>query len=138
MNWKPAGAFRINVTFVPRAKSEVDPSVIVMVPNVVQAGDGAFAAVSAEILAFARVILTVARARPAPARANPTPSTSTTTVFRPRFLVCMPISLNAPRSFSRTRAGNSTQPITGRRSGKLRSGVEAAEGRAAIRKLKRA
>jgi len=70
LNWKPAGAFRIRVTFVPLAKSVSTPSAMDMVPSVVQAGTVALAAVSAEMLALAAVMVTVARALSAPKKAK--------------------------------------------------------------------
>ena len=66
LNSNPAGAFRIKVTPVPVAKSLVEPSAIVMVPRLVQAGEVAVAAVSASMAEppEAPVTLTVAKAWP--------------------------------------------------------------------------
>src|SRR5690348_6656204 len=47
LNSNPAGAFSTNVTFVPIANSPLPPSARVIAPRLVQAGAGAFAAVSA-------------------------------------------------------------------------------------------
>ena len=59
----PAGQESLNETLVPTAKSVAVPSVTTTFPSVVQAGDAAFAALSAEIpvppVAF--VMLTYAR-----------------------------------------------------------------------------
>lgn len=50
LNSKPRGVRRMNVIFVPVLKSNLLPSVTVIAPSVVQAGNVASAAVSAEIL----------------------------------------------------------------------------------------
>src|SRR5437868_2148126 len=64
LNSKPAGAFNKSVRPVPLLKSCLIPSVMTMEPSVVQAGEAALAALSAEILApfMAEVMLTVASA----------------------------------------------------------------------------
>jgi hypothetical protein len=64
LNSKPAGGFSTRVTAVPGSKSNLFPSSITMGPRVVQAGEVALAALSAEMLSppLAGVIETAARA----------------------------------------------------------------------------
>ena len=83
-NAKPVGVFRIRVTLVPAAKSPPAFSVIVIAPSEVQAGEGALAAVSAEMLPppLAGVKVTLAQTLSEPARAKPKPSRQAATVFR--------------------------------------------------------
>jgi hypothetical protein len=67
LNSKPAGVFSTNETPEPELKSNLFPSRITMAPSDVQAGETAFAALSAEIPEppVAAVIVTAAKARPA-------------------------------------------------------------------------
>ena len=78
LNSKPVGVFRIRVTFVPAAKSPLAPSAMVTAPSEVHAGEGAVAAVSAEMLPppMAVVMVTVASAWVNPARAKATTNSS--------------------------------------------------------------
>src|SRR6266699_1468617 len=64
LNSKPAGAFKTSVTPLLEAKSALFPSVMTMAPKLVQAGEDAVAALSAEIFVppEAGVIETVADA----------------------------------------------------------------------------
>jgi hypothetical protein len=66
LNSKPAGAFSTRVTAVPPAMSVLLPSVIVIGPRTVHAGEAAFADLSAEILVppVALVIVTLPKERP--------------------------------------------------------------------------
>jgi hypothetical protein len=91
LNAKPAGVLRINVTLVPAAKSAAAPSAIVMAPNVVQAGDGALAAVSAEMLPppEAGVTVTVAKAVSTPGKAKARANKKATRVPLVVFINCV-------------------------------------------------
>src|ERR1043166_8129445 len=57
LKFHPAGAFSINVTFAPIAKSPFAPSVTTIFPSVVNDGELAFAALSAEIVPPVAVVI---------------------------------------------------------------------------------
>jgi hypothetical protein len=91
LNWKPDGALRIKVTFVPTAKSALAPSAMVAAPNVVQAGDGALAALSADMLLppVAAVTVAVAKAVFTPTKAKARANKKATRVFLVAFKNCV-------------------------------------------------
>ena len=95
LNSKPAGALRTRVTLESAAKSLFAPSVMVIAPSVVQAGEGALAAVSADRLLppDAPLTVTAADALLAPDRANAHTHTNMKSILLPDFISRRPFAV---------------------------------------------